>query len=68
MSKNKKLEIRLTEQEHELVKTVLKPKYDNISLLIREFLKSKILEEIQNNKDLEAKIKEDMYSEFFNSK
>lgn len=68
MSKKKKLEIRLTEQEHELIMKVLKPKYENVSLLIREFLKSKIKEEIQNNKDLEDKLKEEMYSEFFNSK
>lgn len=67
MAKNRKLEVRLTEYDYQLIMRILKPKYEKISVLIRNFLKEKIREEINNDKELEKieeEIKQNMYEDF----
>lgn len=66
MTKTKRLQIRLSEQEEQIIKIAFKN--ENISELIRDFLKSEIQKRMTSNKELEKEIKEAMYSDFFNSK
>lgn len=66
MSKDKRIQIRLSEQEYNLIMTVLKTsENDNISKLVRDFLKEKVLEKINENEELQEKLKESLYTNFF---
>jgi hypothetical protein len=62
-AKTKRIQARLTEQEYSLIMDVLKD--ENISELVREFLKNKVKEKLKDNEILEKEIRERLYSDFF---
>lgn len=70
-TKSKRIQVRVSEQEYKLIEMVLKDEENennNISEMIRVFLKEKVEEKLRNDEELAAKVRETLMSDFIGSK